>query len=147
MENVERPWQGTLLGVINAITLITLMGLLIFLLAGPHFLSGIVPQLSAMMSTFGLMLLAPLGAFVFLAYYVTRGVFRGQKWSVVFLTILYGLSVASAVTSLPQSAVSMIISALLLWMGIVCWKHPFYNPKQNAVSQPEENSTPYEPGS
>lgn len=126
----SRPWQGTLLAILNIIGLVMLgllMAALLMISAGgsmmSQFAEGAVP---AFFGTIGLFFLVPLAAIFVLGIFVTKGLFSGQRWTVILMMVFTVLGLLSAFGSLRYSIAPLAINALMLWAEVMCYKHPFY---------------------
>jgi hypothetical protein len=132
-----RPWQGTLLGVLNAIgvgllALLTL-GVLLLSIMGSTILSQMttsgVQIPSFITGVVGFILLVPMIGFLVLGIFITLGFFKGAQWAVIVSIVFTVLGLLSALGSIRMSIVPLVIDALILWAEIICYKHPFYNKK------------------
>jgi phosphate starvation-inducible membrane PsiE len=68
-----------------------------------------------------------------LHFFVIRGLWKGQKWSPVFLTILHGVALALSafwMTGDTHWAIPFSILLFFLALEIECWIHPYFNPKK-----------------
>ncbi len=132
-----RPWQGTLLGVLNAIGVgflaLLALGVLLMSFMGGAILSQMsesgVQIPSFVTGALGLILLIPLLAFLALGIFITLGFFKGTRWVVIVSIVFTALGVLSALSSVRASIVPLVIDGLVLWAEIICYKHPFYNKK------------------
>ncbi len=132
---MRRPWQGTLLAVLYTIGLV-LLGLVVLLLlitfvgGGAMFgemLSG-APGIGGMMGLLGSIIIVPLALLFVLNFFITRGLYKGQKWSVILVLIFTALGFIGAAVEVKIA--SIIINGLLIWAEIFCLRHPFYGKKK-----------------
>lgn len=133
-KNSLRPWQGTALGVCNIIgtVFLFLSGLVFVAFQGmlTSFLAtnssqmggetGAIALLAGMGVVLGVILLG-LGV---LYLFVTMGVFKGQKWAVIFSLIFAALGVLGSLTSFQ--IFGLVINGFVLYVAIMCYKDPFY---------------------
>jgi len=123
-----RPWQGTFLGVIGIIGLV-LSGLGILLLA------AVVLGLGAFMSASDLPMLGALGSgfigfilmlvFFALGIFITIGIFKGEKWSVIAMAAFTALSILQAIF-VQFSIFGLLINGFFAWMEYTCYLDSFY---------------------
>jgi hypothetical protein len=128
-----RPWQGTLLGVLNIIGLvflgIAMVVVLIIITGSGAILSQIATQTSfpspQFIGSMGVIAILPLLAIFVLGVFITLGIFKGQKWAII-VSILF--TILSLITSVSQTETAyIIVNGVLLYAEIVCLKDPFYN--------------------
>jgi len=65
--------------------------------------------------------------FWILVFFITRGIFKGQKWAIIVALVFTALSLLSAVMNISQMYMSLIISAGMLYLEVVCLKDPYFN--------------------
>ncbi|MCU4163905.1 hypothetical protein [Carboxylicivirga caseinilyticus] len=127
MSSTTRPWQGTVLGILNAIgVFFGLIASLSLLIAG----AAIAPYLEQS----GLAILAGAGtaliggivlAFVILGIFITIGIFKGQKWTIILSLILTGISLIMNIFSF--NIVGLIINGFMFYLAFTCVKDEYYN--------------------
>lgn len=135
----KRPWQGTTLGVLNIIGVVFafLFGLMAIVLVG--FLGGSSEFMPAEFSGMftGLMggLAVALSVFMIamgvLLIFMARGAFKGQKWAPMASIVFAAIGILSAISAYEsQMLLTLVINGFVLYLGIMCVKHPFYNRKK-----------------
>ncbi|MBS2098194.1 hypothetical protein [Carboxylicivirga linearis] len=127
MSTATRPWQGTVLGILNAIgVFFGLLAALGFFFAG----AAIAPYLEQ----YGLAMLAGAGtaaiggiilAFVILGLFITIGIFKGQKWTIILSLIFIGLSLLGNIFSF--NIIGLIINGFMFYLAFICLKDAYYN--------------------
>ncbi len=129
-EKVSRPWQGTVLGILYIISIVLLAILLpiMLLMAIGGSALGFMSNINSGMATLigGSMLIMSLfliGVFI-LQIFITRGIFKGQKWAVIISIIFAVLDLASLIRNFH--IVPFVIIGLFLYLSIACFLHPFY---------------------
>jgi len=128
----DRPWQGTLLFVLNIIFLIgivlsTLSAFLVGVL-GTWAYADIDPRLGTVSGLFFLSLLSALIPFSILEIFVTIGLFKGKKWAIITMLVFSGLSLIGLFFTF--NLFSFVILALFLYLEVTCLVHPFYKSKK-----------------
>ena len=144
-----RPWQGTVLGVVDiGATVILFLGGLLFLafqglfisvmanLSGtvdanvavdgmqPAVASGVFGVLAGFGAVVGVVLLGLGVLYIFMA----RGAFRGAKWSPIVSIVLSALAILNMLAGFTsKGAVSLVVDAFILYIAIVCVKSAYYN--------------------
>ncbi len=133
-EKVSRPWQGTVLGILYIISIILLAILLPIMLlmaiggSALGFMSNINSSMAMLLG--GSMLIMSLfliGVFI-LQIFITRGIFKGQKWAVIISIIFAILDLASLIGNFH--IIPFVIIGLFLYLSIACFLHPFYGGKK-----------------
>ncbi len=133
VQNPVRPWQGTVLGVLNIISLVMAVMLLLFMSFGSSFVAQFAPDpmVTAVMG-FGMMVVFLLAIpFLVLAVFVTIGVFKGQKWTIIVMLIFSVIGILGGLSEIfsgtvDVSYVSLAINGFILYCEIVALKSPFY---------------------
>ncbi len=131
MENItQRPWQGTTVAVINAIGLgIGIIAFLLFLFAGSFITTMLEQTQYAMLAQASSMLIAfILLPFLILAFFITRGLFKGQIWTIIVSLIFTGLSLIGNLTTL--NFISIVINGFMIYCLVICLNAEFYKKKQ-----------------
>ncbi|HPL92888.1 MAG TPA: hypothetical protein PLB38_01230 [bacterium] len=123
---VKRPWQATLLGILNIIGLIGLALLTIAAFIGGSMLTSLVP-VWGMLGGIGMALGFIFMAVWILVFFITRGIFKGQKWAIIVSIVFTALGLISAVMNISQMYVSLIVYAGMLYLEVVCLKDPYFN--------------------
>lgn len=134
VETQSRPWQGTVLGVLNIIGLVSAGMMLLLLSFGGSLLSEIIQdsQFSMIMGIGKIVLLILIIPFIILGFFVTIGTFKGQKWAVIVMMIFTVLGLLSALSSLFYAEVHnnpimpLLINGFVLYCEIASLKSPYY---------------------
>ncbi len=136
LDQKTRPWQGTLLGVVNIVALVMAGIMIMFVMLGSSFISGMMddPAFSSIFGAGALMILLLVVPFVILGVLVTIGIFKGQKWAVIVMLIFTAIALVSALSGGFMNGGgygynglgSIVINGFLLYCGIVALKDPFY---------------------
>jgi hypothetical protein len=130
----SRPWQGTLLAILNIVSLIIIAIIIPFAIlltvAGGAlgFAKDVNPSIGLILGGGGLLLTLGLILYFILGIFITRGLFKGKKWAVIIMLIFSGFSLMG--TLFDFSLFSFIILALFLYLEIACLMHPFYGGKK-----------------
>ncbi|MCD6109209.1 hypothetical protein J7J83_00380 [bacterium] len=136
---VKRPWEGTTIGVLDIIGLV-LMGIVLVILifaviGGGAMLSQMLQgsgmqnfPMASFLATMGTFLLIPVILFFILGIFITVGIFKGQKWAIIVSIIFTVLALLSSFSQGVQY-LSLALNAFVLYLEIMCVKHPFYNKK------------------
>lgn len=132
----KRPWQGTVLAVLNIIGVVFafIFGLLFLVLVG--ILGGMggamEPEVGGMFA--GLMGGLAIGGGIFmiaigvLLIFMARGALKGQKWSPIVSIVFGVLGILGALGAYDSSMLpTLAINAFILYLGVMCVRHPFYN--------------------
>ncbi|MBU1445698.1 hypothetical protein KKD70_00340 [Patescibacteria group bacterium] len=133
----SRPWQGTLIGVVNVIGLVIMGIAMVFFIwvffGGTALISSfassaqMTPFLN-LLSAIGGLILIPFAVFFVLGVLITRGIFKGKRWAIIFSLVLTILAIASLLFgSSEMSFPALAMNALMLYAEVICLKHPFYN--------------------
>ena len=131
---VSRPWQGAVLGIIYTlhiiITIIMISGALWIVSQLPTGNTGdIISIKAALASTLILGSISLFSIFKFiLQIFVTRGIFKGQKWTVVASIVFTALSLSGLIRNF--NLITLIIDGALMYLSIACLLHPFYGGKK-----------------
>ena len=129
-DSSTRPWQGTVLAVLNIIGLIfTAMfipfAILIIVGGGMlSFMEDVNPIIGLLFGGGGLVFLFILLFFFILGVFVIRGLFKGRRWTIIVSLIFSILSLVGVVFDF--SFFSLIVTSLFLYLEITCLMHPFY---------------------
>ena len=102
VQNPSRPWQGTVLGVVNILGLAISGVMLMILFFGGSFLAEYIQdsQLSMIFGLGTIIILVFMIPFVILGIFVTIGTFKGQKWAVIVMLIFTAMALFGALSSL-----------------------------------------------
>lgn len=144
--NQVRPWQGTLLGVLAYIGMALTAIFAILMIAAQGFIASLMGGLSTEMQTAGADitsanvaaggLIGMMGGFMWvigifliagaiLNFFIARGLFKGQKWTLIITIIFGGLGVLGA---LSQAAwFGFIVDGAIVLIAATALKSPFYN--------------------
>jgi len=63
-----------------------------------------------------------------LQIFVTRGIFKGQKWAVIISIVFIALDLSSLIRDF--NLITLIIDGALMYLSIACLLHPFYGGKK-----------------
>lgn len=136
MKKINRPWQATTLSALGsikiAINILLIVALLFFPISFGTWLSQYNPEL-IVVSAFKNTIFIPIILSIILETFVVQGLWKGQKWAPIFLTITHGLSLILVVlwmTSDSMWAIPFAIILFLLALEIECWIHPFFKRKK-----------------
>lgn len=136
MKKINRPWQVFVLAFLGSAKVITNTLLLLLLLFFPislgKWLSQYNPEL-IVLSALKPIVFFPLFLFIILGIFLVRGLWRGQKWAPIFLTITHGITfllMGLWMTSDSRWAIPLAISLFLLALEAECWIHPFFRRKK-----------------
>jgi hypothetical protein len=129
----RRPWQGTVLAVLNIISLATGFFVFLLIMAGSGFVEGMVhdSSLSMVMGLGRLIIFMIALPVIMLAVFVTIGLFKGQKWSVIIMMIFTILAILNSFTGRfgvdgGQVLGSLVVNGFVLYCEIAALKDPFY---------------------
>jgi len=136
---IKRTWRWTILWIFKIIELILIFWLML-LFALPMLWGGLsifgawavawtewVDWIMAMILWFWAIIIAPFAlAFVF-QFFVTRWIFKWQRWSIIFIIIVSSILLILSLSKLQVEG--MTFNAFVLFMAISCVKHPFYAKK------------------
>jgi hypothetical protein len=146
MQHFERPWQGTLLGVLAWISFVgtILSGIMFFfaqsMLLG--FLQGVlqsVPAESAeampflaggvggLLTGLAVFAIVPLVLVLVFNYFYAQGLLSGKKWTVILAII--GASIPFLLSVANMSLEGIVLFGIMLALPATIVKHPFYNQK------------------
>lgn len=123
-----RPWQGTMLGVLNILGMVMLGVTTIMIFIGGAIFSsmsgGEVPM-GIMMGTMGTFIAIPLLLITILGIFVTIGIFKGKKWALITTMIFVAISLLNSF--LQVNIISLIVNGLYIYAGYICFKDPYYS--------------------
>lgn len=144
-ENSSRPWQGTMLAIVDIlITIFSFLFAIMFLFMGNIISSlaignagrEITPDLEELEMSLETIGRLGIGGTIFclllgvLGIFMARGAFKGQKWSPIVLLIFAGLGILSWLANNPQfgggQAVTLLINGLIIYCAIVCVRSPYF---------------------
>ena len=140
--NQKRPWQGTALGILSILSIvvlgITILLLLMVSFGADSLLSQFGQMSGANLSNYhfaslgikwavGATLLAII-PFWIVQFFVTRGIFKGTRWTIIYSIVLTGLFILGQlnVVLLPPVLLAFGMNCFMLYLEIVCVKHPYY---------------------
>jgi len=150
MDTLTRPWQGTALAVVDIIgTVFTFLAGIAFLFlqgmissllgAAPVEVSGsaeataAVGGLMGMLAGFSAVIGIVLIAIGILLIFMTRGAFKGQKWSPIISIVFVILGIVSLVTNFTgvngSFIFSLVVDLFVLYCAVMCVKSPYFGPK------------------
>ena len=132
-QSTVRPWQGTVLGVVNIISLVMAAMMFLFLSFGSSLVAGFTqdPLVTTIMN-FGVMVAVLFAIpFLVLGVFVTIGVFKGQKWAVILMLIFSAIAILGGLTELFTGTgntlyLALVINGFILYCEIISVKNPFY---------------------
>ncbi len=136
----KRPWQGTVLGVVYILMIIgiilaTISGLTAFLVA--FILSQVARIGASFMVVFPIILVVAFISVIIFTLFVPA-IFSGKKWPIVWTVFLAGWNfltgiwnvfrflIKSDLKNLFFALLGLIFISLIIWLALVCLKHPFY---------------------
>ncbi|WP_439183106.1 hypothetical protein [Carboxylicivirga taeanensis] len=124
--SVQRPWQGTVMGVLNAIGVVFGFMAVIALIFGGTFIAAALEDAGlAMLAGFSTTIIAVvLIPFLILYIFITLGFFKGQKWAVIVALVLTAIGTIGNVVSL--SIIPLLINAFFIYCYIICMKDAYY---------------------
>ena len=134
LDQKQRPWQGTILGLINIMGLGVAVGVLMLVMFGSSYLAGMAddPVFSAIFGAGVFIVTMFVLPFIVLGVFMTIGLFKGQRWAVIVMLIFTVLALISALGGLMAHSSgyndfgSIILNAFLLYCEIIALKNPFY---------------------
>ena len=133
-EQLSRPWQGTVLGVVYILTIVMMVIMLPILLlvalggSALGFMSDMNNGLAMLLGGGMLIMSLFLIATLILQIFVTRGIFKGQKWTVIISIVFIALDLSSLIRDFYL--ITLIIDGALMYLSIACLLHPFYGGKK-----------------
>lgn len=132
MKKILRPWQATTLSLLGGAKVFFDLSILILLLFFPlqfgSWLSQYNPEL-IVLSALKPIVFIPIALSVVLGIFLVRGLWKGQKWAPIFLTITHGIALLFMglwMISDSRWAIPLAIFLFLLALEIECWIHPFF---------------------
>ena len=129
---IKRPWQGTVLAVLQILKALAVAGILAVMMAAGFegFKGGEMGFMVGLAGVGGLVFLLPLLIVMIL---MIIALFKGRKWAVVVALILSILAFFPVIFTLgigPEAFFPVcIIWGFTLWLVIACLKNPFYAKK------------------
>ncbi len=144
-----RPWQATFLGVLDIIATVFafLFGILFFFMQG--FISSLlgsgalegaegIDATNAAEAAGALSFLGGLGAAVGVIFiglgvlyiFMTRGAFKGQKWSPILSIIFSGLGVLNVLVNFSTAQIfALVLNLFVVYLAVMCVKSPYFASK------------------
>ncbi len=124
--SAQRPWQGTTMGVLNAIGIPFGFIAVLALIFGGTFIAAALEEAGlAMLAGAGTVVMAAvLIPFLILGIFITLGLFKGQKWAVIVALIFTILGTVGNLVSF--SIIPLLINAFFIYCYIVCMKDAYY---------------------
>lgn len=114
----DRPWQGTLLGVISVFHFL-------FISIGVFALLTLSQQASGNEGGFITPLMTMLSAILFILLIIN--LFKGAKWALLLYIAITTLILLNALTNLSSGGIiGLLVNGGILGLQIFCLKHPFY---------------------
>lgn len=136
MKEINRPWQALILTFLGGskvvINTIFLFLLLFFPVSLGTWLSQYNPEL-IVLSALKPIVFLPIILSIILGIFLIRGLWKGQKWAPIFLTITHGITLLLMglwMMSDSHWAIPLAIFLFLLALEIECWIHPFFKRKK-----------------
>lgn len=120
-----RPWQGTLLGILNIIALIALTIAIVLAFVGGSMLVNLLP-VWGILGGIGMALGFILIAIWILVFFITKGIFQGKRWAIVVSIVFTGIALFSAIMNISEMFFSLVIYAGMLYLEVVCLKDSYY---------------------
>jgi hypothetical protein len=133
-KNTSRPWQGTILAILSVLSLIiTIMFLpftILMALAGGalSFVENLGPIFGVLLGGGGAILTIMLIIYLIVGIFITKGLFKGKKWTIILLFIFSLIGLPLAIFDF--TLLSLIITAIFIYLEVSCLQHPFYNKKK-----------------
>lgn len=132
-QEIKRPWQGTILALLQGGFLVKIgFQILLMILGGAtgatfYLVTG---RLKESVFLFILILFLCIILTIFLV--LITGYIKGWKWTIIIAIILYSLGVIMNVTNIEMANnfPRGILIGFMLYLAIICLKHPFYNQKK-----------------
>lgn len=131
------PWQGTMLGIIQVITI--LFSILLFFMAilgitfAGLFGSLMIPNMGSIIPSLAIGVIALIFVLIvlplfILKVFITIGIFSGKRWTLIAIIILAILGIMSNLSTF--NFFFLFISGIELTLAIICLNDPFYNQNQ-----------------
>jgi hypothetical protein len=135
LDKNQRPWQGTVLGVVNIIGLVVSTMVLMLVMFGSSFLAGMAddPVFSFIFGAGALVITLFVLPLIILGVFMTIGLFKGQKWAVILMLIFTVIALISGLGGIAGSVGgyndfgNVVVNTFLLYCEIVALKDPYYN--------------------
>lgn len=129
----QRPWQGTILAILNIIGLVFSFFIVVVLFAallfGAAFLEPYMGNIDLPVSlgitAVLLIVMAFIVPFSILYIFITVGIFKGAKWAIIAHLVLTALGLLGNFTAMHFMAI--LFQAFIVYACIVCLKDPYYN--------------------
>ncbi len=125
--SISRPWQGTVMGVLNSIGIAVGVMLSLTLILGASFITALIED-SAFSMVAGLgttMIGIVLLPFLILGLFVTLGIFKGQKWAVILALVFTILGTIGNIVSF--NIIGLVFNAFFIYCLVICVKDAYYN--------------------
>ena len=129
----SRPWQATMLAWLSIAGALLALIIVLFVtkLAYEGFAAGEMGTMIGIFGVVGLLFLLP---WLILSIVLAIGNFKGKKWSLILSLIftLIGIPAAFFTLAIGPAVFLVVIFflGLLLWVEIICLKHPYYHKKK-----------------
>ena len=126
MSSGNRPWQGTVLGVFSALGLaLMVLMVIVLLVAGAYIMDALtnygLPVGTISSSVIALLILP----FIVLYVFMTLGLFKGQKWTVIVYLVF---TILGTITNLLSfNIIGLLFNAFFIYLCIVSMKDSYYN--------------------
>ena len=130
----SRPRQGTILIwlFVSGLVLSLITVLFITALGYQGFKAGEMGTMIGIFGAIGLFFLLP---WLILNIVITIGIIKRKRWAII-LSIIYTCAAGIFIglfaleCGIEFFGVAMIFPGLILWLEIICLKHPYYNPNK-----------------
>ena len=129
----SRPWQAAMFAWLSIAGALSALIIVLFVtkLAYEGFAAGEMGTMIGIFGVVGLLFLLP---WLILAIVVAIGNFKGKKWSLILSLIFTAIGIPAAFFTLAIGTtvllVVMFFLGLMLWVEIICLKHPYYHKKK-----------------
>lgn len=132
MKKIYRPWQATTLAILGGSKLVlNLVVIFALLLAQKQlgvYLAQFNPELIVVTAIKPIIFL-PLALSSIILYFVMRGLWNGQRWAPIFLTVIHGISLGLMglwIFGDARWAIPFAITLFILALDIECWISPYF---------------------
>lgn len=130
---IQRPWQGTALGILEIIGLVIVAIVMLVMIFGAGLIGSVLQKFAddggSAVSTISTTVFVVLGIVVFLpitvlSAFVTWGVFVGKKWAIIIALVLTGLYLLGSLFSF--NILGLAIGGFMLYCELICLKNSYY---------------------
>ena len=122
----SRPWQGSVMGVLNAIGIVLgILGVIGLIFGGAFIASAMEEAGLSMLAGVGTTVVAIiLIPFVILGVFITIGLFKGQKWAVIVALAFTALGTIGNLVSF--NIIGLVFNAFFIYCYVICMKDAYY---------------------